>query len=130
MKRLIGAGIIAVAMAGPAFAADPVVGLYKTQPGDDGNFGHVEIFECGAMICGVIRKAYNGAGQEIPSDNIGKRMIWDMQAQGDGAYGKGKIWAPDRNKTYRSKMALSGSTLKVSGCVLGICRSQRWTKIK
>ena len=78
----------------------------------------------------MIRKAFNASGQEIPSDNIGKRMIWDMQARGDGNYAKGKIWAPDRDKTYRSKMALSGRTLKVSGCVLGICRSQSWKKIK
>lgn len=130
MKTGILSTLGAFLIAGPALAADPVLGMYKTQPGDDGNFGHVELYECGAEICGVIRKAFNGAGQEIPSDNIGKRMIWDMQIQGDGAYGKGKIWAPDRNKTYSSKMRLSGSTLKVSGCVIGICRSQTWTKIK
>ena len=130
MKTRLLAALTAVALAGPAFAADPVVGLYKTQPGDDGNYGHVEIVECGSAICGVIRKAFNASGQEIPSDNIGKRMIWDMQARGDGAYAKGKIWAPDRDKTYKSKMQLSGKVLKVSGCVIGICRSQTWTKIK
>lgn len=126
LLAILGAALIA----GPALAADPVVGMYKTQPGDDGHFGHVEVYECGAAICGVIRKAFNSTGKEIPSDNIGKRMIWDMQVQGNGAYGKGKIWAPDRDKTYSSKMRLSGSTLKVSGCVIGICRSQTWTKIK
>lgn len=130
MKRMILAGVAALMVSGPAMAADPVLGMYKTQPGDNGNYGHVELIECGAAICGVIRKAFNGAGKEIASDNIGKRMIWDMQARGGGSYAKGKIWAPDRDKTYRSKMKLSGRTLKVSGCVLGICRSQSWTKIK
>ena len=129
MKRILGA-VAAVMMAGPVWAADPVVGMYKTQPGDDGNYGHVEIYECGDEICGVIRKAFDGAGAEIPSDNIGKRMIWAMKPQGGGAYGKGKIWAPDRDKTYSSKMRLTGATLKVSGCVIGICRSQTWTKVK
>ena len=129
MKRLLGA-VAAVMIAGPVWAADPVVGMYKTQPGDDGNYGHVEIYECGGEICGVIRKAFNGAGAEIPSDNIGKRMIWAMKPQGGGAYGKGKIWAPDRDKTYSSKMRLTGATLKVSGCVIAICRSHTWTKVK
>ncbi len=124
------AALVALAVAGPVWAADPVAGLYKTQPGDAGNFAHVEIYECGDAICGVIRKAFDGSGAEIASETIGKRMIWDMQPQGGGAYGKGKIWAPDRNKTYASKMSLSGATLKVSGCVIGICRSQTWTRVK
>lgn len=128
MKRFSLAAV-ALLIATPVFA-DPVLGLYKTQPGDDGKFGHVELYKCDSSICGVIRKAFDASGKEIPSDNIGRRMIWDMQAQGGGAYGKGKIWAPDRDKTYSSKMALSGNALKVSGCVLGLCRAQNWTRVK
>ena len=128
MKRFSLAAV-ALLLATPVFA-DPVVGLYKTQPGDDGNFGHVELYKCENAICGVIRKAFDASGKEIPSDNIGRRMIWDMQAQGGGDYAKGKIWAPDRDKTYKSKMSLSGNALKVSGCVLGICRAQNWTRVK
>ena len=124
---------LALAAALTAFAlpamADPVLGMYKTQPGDDGNYGHVEIYQCGSNICGVIRKAFSASGAEIPSDNIGKRMIWDMTAQGGGKYDGGMIWAPDRDKTYKSKMELSGNALSVSGCVLVVCRSQNWTKI-
>ena len=130
MKKHLLAVLAAVATAAPAWAADPVVGMYKTEPGDDGAYGHVEIYECGAAICGVIRKAFDSSDKEIASENIGKRMIWDMQARGDGSYAKGKIWAPDRNKTYNSKMQLSGNALKVSGCVLGICRGQNWTRVK
>lgn len=128
MKRF---SLVAVAllMATPVIA-DPVLGLYKTQPGDNGNFGHVELYQCDDAICGVIRKAFDGSGAEIPSDNIGRRMIWDMQAQGGGDYANGKIWAPDRDKTYKSKMSLSGNALKVSGCVFGICRAQNWTRVK
>lgn len=130
MKAGLLSAALAVMVAGPAFAADPVLGTYKTQPGDNGNYGHVQIYDCDGAICGVIRKAFDASGAEIPSENIGKRMIWDMQAEGDGAYGKGKIWAPDRDKTYRSKMELSGTALTVSGCVLGICRAQNWTKLQ
>lgn len=128
MKRFSLAAV-ALLVATPVFA-DPVVGMYKTQPGDDGNFGHVELYKCDAAICGVIRKAFDSSGKEIPSDNIGRRMIWDMQAQGDGEYAQGKIWAPDRDKTYKSKMSLAGNALKVSGCVFGICRAQNWTRVK
>ena len=120
---------LALVVTATAAGADPVFGLYKTQPGDDGNYGHVELYDCGGEICGVIRKAFNESGAEIESANIGKRMIWEMRPLSDGRYGKGKIWAPDRDKTYRSKMQLSGAILKVSGCILGICRAQTWTKL-
>ena len=53
-----------------------------------------------------------------------------MKASGDGTYSGGKIWAPDRDKTYNSKMALSGDTLTVSGCVIGICRDQDWQRVE
>lgn len=129
MKRIATLTAAFLFLTTPALAADPIIGMYKTQPGDAGNFAHVEFYECGAEICGVMRKAFDGSGAQITTDAVGKRMIWAMQPQGGGKYGKGKIWAPDRDKTYSSKMELSGSTLKVSGCVLGICRGQVWTRL-
>ncbi|MEM9972146.1 MAG: DUF2147 domain-containing protein [Pseudomonadota bacterium] len=128
MIRTLAAAATALAFAAPAFA-DPVLGTYKTQPDDNGNYGHVELYSCGANICGVIRKAFDGSGAEIPSENIGKRMLWDMSADGGGEYSGGMIWAPDRDKVYKSKMELSGSNLSVSGCVLVVCRSQAWTRV-
>ncbi|MGX9355548.1 DUF2147 domain-containing protein [Roseobacteraceae bacterium S113] len=110
-------------------AADPVEGVWKTQPGDDGNYGLVTIAACGAEICGTLGKGYDKSGNEVASPNIGRQMIWAMKAKGDGQYSGGKIWAPDRDKTYNSKMSLSGNKLTVEGCVFGICRGQVWTRV-
>jgi uncharacterized protein (DUF2147 family) len=131
MKKLILSAALTFA-AGAALAADPVEGMWKTKPDDNGNFGHVQIAPCGDKLCGVLVKAFDGAGAEMASDNIGKRIVWDMVANGDGTYGGGKVWAPDRNKTYKSKMALNGDTLSVSGCVLGgaVCRDSAWSRVK
>lgn len=127
MKRLVLAAALALA-AGAAWA-DPVAGTWKTQPDDNGNFGHVIIRTCGAEICGTLGQGYDAGGNKISSPNIGRQMIWAMKPQGDGNYGGGKIWAPDRDKTYTSRMSLSGNTLKVEGCVLGICRGQSWSRV-
>lgn len=118
----------ALALSAGAAMADPVVGTWKTQPGDDGNYALVTIAKCGSQICGTLGKGFDSSGNTIDSPNIGRKMIWDMNADGGGSYSGGKIWAPDRDKTYKSKMSLSGNTLKVSGCVLGICRSQTWKR--
>ncbi|WP_371226427.1 DUF2147 domain-containing protein [Roseovarius sp. 2305UL8-3] len=129
MKSFAIAAAALMISTGAAFA-DPILGTWKTQPGDDGNYGLVTISKCGSQICGVLGQGFDSAGNKIDSPNIGRKMIWDMNADGGGKYSGGKIWAPDRDKTYNSKMALSGNSLKVSGCVLGICRSQNWTRAK
>jgi uncharacterized protein (DUF2147 family) len=117
--------------AGMAFAADAVEGTWKTTPDDNGNFGHIQIKPCGDAFCGTLVKSFGSDGKEMKSDNVGKRIIWDMKAKGGGAYGDGKIWSPDRDKTYNSKMTLTGDTLAVKGCVLMICRDGgKWTKLK
>ena len=121
--------IAALLIAGAAHA-DPVYGTWKTTPDDNGNFGHIEIAACGSAICGTLVKSFDGSGAALDTPNNGRQIIWDMQAQGDGAYGKGKVWAPDRDKTYNSKMQLNGNSLAISGCVLGICRDGgTWTRV-
>ncbi len=115
--------------ASPALA-DPAEGVWKTKPDDNGKFGHVSIAPCGVKICGVLVKAFDGSGTEIESPNIGKQIIWDMVAEGDGYYASGKVWSPDRDKTYKSNMQLTGDSLAVKGCVLGICRDGgTWTRV-
>ncbi len=130
MKTLILA--VALAFAGTAaLAADPVEGIWKTKPDDNGNYGYVQIKPCGPAFCGTLIKAFDGAGKELDSPNVGKKIVWDMVAYPDGLYDDGQIWSPDRNKTYNSDMTLAGNKLSVRGCVLGICRDGgTWTRVK
>ena len=130
MKKFVLATATVIASAGASFA-DPVLGVWKTQPGDTGGYLYVNVAKCGDALCGVIQQAYQKGGAVSPAyEHVGKRMLWDMKADGNGAYSGGKIWAPDRNKTYKSKMSLNGNSLKVSGCVAIVCRSQTWSRIK
>ncbi len=131
MKKTLLAAAAAVVCATAAMA-DPVAGTWKTAPGDTGGYLHVAIAPCGGAICGTIKEAYDKNGKVSPGyEHKGKKMLWDMKADGGGAYSGGKIWAPDSDKTYKSKMKLSGSKLNVKGCVAGgmICRGQDWTRI-
>jgi uncharacterized protein (DUF2147 family) len=114
-----------------AALADPVQGLWQTEPDDNGTYGHIQIAPCGPAFCGVLTQAFSADGTVEPSENIGRQIVWDMVAEGAGAYGGGKIWSPDRDKTYSGKMQLTGNGLAVSGCVLGICRDGgTWTRVK
>lgn len=129
MKRLV----LAAMMALPTVAnADVVSGVFQTQPGDDGAFAHIQMGPCATdavLTCGTILRAYNPDGSaNTTTPNLGKRIVWDMEDRGNGNWGRGKIWAPDRDKTYNSKMNLSGNQLTVEGCVAIICRGQTWTR--
>jgi uncharacterized protein (DUF2147 family) len=129
MKPFVFAAAFAL-LAAPALA-DPVEGVWETRPDDNGHFGHIEVKPCGPAFCGVLIRAFDGTGAEIESPNIGKRIIWDMVAYGDGAYDDGQVWSPDRDKTYNSEMQLTGDNLAVKGCVLGICRDGgTWSRVE
>lgn len=130
MKRLIFAAALILG-ATAAHAGDPVEGTWKTKPDDNGNYGYVQVKPCGPAFCGTLVKAFDSKGKVLKSPNVGKRIIWDMKSKGGGAYGDGKVWSPDRDKTYNSKMQLSGNSLAVKGCVFGICRDGgKWSRVK
>lgn len=130
MKKLGLICAVTLALAAPAFA-DPVEGIWKTAKDDNGNFGHIQVSMCGAKVCGVLVKSFDSSGAPLASGNVGKRIIWDMVPQGGGYYKGGKVWSPDRDKTYSSKMTLSGASLAIKGCVMGICRSGgKWSRVK
>lgn len=128
--RKIALTLAALVVAAPAWAADPLEGMWRTAKDDNGNSGLIQVKPCGGGLCGTLVKAYGPDGKEIKSENVGRQIISQTVASGGGQY-KGKVYSPDRGKTYNSKLVLSGSTLKVSGCVLGICRDGgTWQKVK
>ena len=129
MKRTIIAAIVGIGFAGTAMAADPAVGVWKTQP-DDGSYAHVKMTPCGGAICGTIQRTFNASG-EYKSENIGKQLVIDMKPDGSGKYA-GKVWRPSNNKIYIGKMTVAGNSLKLSGCVAGglLCSKQDWQRVQ
>ena len=56
----------------------------------------------------------------------GSASAWEGTAK--ACYGK--VWSPDRDKTYSGKLVLSGNSLNVKGCVFGVCRSGgKWKRV-
>ena len=129
MKRTIIAAIVGIGFAGTAMAADPAVGVWKTQP-DDGAYAHVKMTPCGGAICGTIQRTFNASG-EYKSENIGKQLVIDIKPDGSGKYA-GKVWRPSNNKIYIGKMTVAGNSLKLSGCVAGglLCSKQDWQRVQ
>ncbi|RKF14863.1 DUF2147 domain-containing protein [Roseovarius spongiae] len=129
MKKIALAAAAAMMAAGTALA-DPVEGVWQTQP-DDGKFAHVRMAPCGPAFCGKIVRAFKDGGNEYKSPNLGKTLVIDMKPEGGGAY-KGRVWRPSNDKIYLGKMQLNGDRLALRGCVAGglICSKQTWVRVK
>lgn len=127
MRQVMMAAVSLMAAAGVALA-DPLLGDWKTAPQDDGTSGIVRVAPCGAALCGTLIRSFDASGREVANPGNGMLILSETVAQGGGAY-RGKVYAPDRDTTYASRLELAGDTLKVSGCVLGICRDGGlWTR--
>jgi len=59
-----------VTLAGAALA-DPLEGLWRTAPDDNGNSGLIEVAPCGAALCGTLIRALDASGAEMARDNVG-----------------------------------------------------------
>lgn len=132
MYRQLTTSLCALTFAASAMA-DPALGTWQTAPDDNGNYGHIRVSMCDDSLCGELVQSFSSDGEVLESENIGRNIIWDMKARGNNQYAGGKIWSPDRDKTYTSKMELvdGGSGLAVEGCILFICRNGgTWKRIQ
>lgn len=120
---------LALALTGTVAAADPIEGVWQTQP-DEGSFAHVTIAPCGGAFCGTISRTFQGT-KEYQSPNLGRQIVIDMAPQGSGNYA-GKVWRPANNKVYNGKASVQGARMSLSGCVAGglICKSQTWARVQ
>jgi uncharacterized protein (DUF2147 family) len=119
----------------PVQAAAPITGRWITQSKE----GVVEIYQCGANICGKLAKFLvpppNGAGQKDVNNPdkslrgrtlLGMNILTGFKAVGDEW--KGQIYDPKSGKTYRSVVYKGKSgNLVVKGCIGPFCQAQTWT---
>lgn len=112
LRKLSMAAAALLIVAGAAYA-DPIEGNWRTDSGETAAIA-------GGGSFSITLKTGKYAGKTIGS----------MKAAGSGRY-TGSITDPANDKTYSGKASISGSTLKMSGCVLGglICKTQHWKKM-
>jgi len=105
--------IVAVLVSATAAYADPIEGNWRTAKGETAG-----IVSCSSGFCITVK-----------TGKFKGRHIGSMSADGGGQY-SGEITDPENEKTYSGSGTLSGSTLKMQGCVLGVfCRSQTWRRL-
>ena len=113
MRMFIVAAAAALAFSAASVqAAEPIEGNWKTASG-----ATAAITKCGGSFC-IKLKTGKHAGK-----SIGK-------LEGSGADYSGSITDPETDKTYSGSGSVSGSSLRMKGCVLAVlCKSQTWSRL-
>jgi uncharacterized protein (DUF2147 family) len=136
---LVLAGVLTASQIARGEPAGDPRGVWLTEAGD----ARVHVSKCGEALCGTIvwlKEPIDSATGKPQIDDknpnptlagrpiIGLNLFHDMKPSGD--HWSGRIYNADDGKTYASDVSVvDGKTLKVSGCVLFICGSERWTRI-
>ncbi len=126
-----------LASAAPAAAAPTVQGRWLT---DDGK-GVVRIASCGSQLCGwivqVLDKRPNVPKTDVnnPDPRLRNRPIVGLPtllgfSRSGSVWSNGRAYDPKSGRSYRASLELNrDGSLKVTGCVLFICQSRRWTHV-
>ena len=135
MRKILAAVVVFFVVSVNVFG-EPFSGVYKTMPSKTtGGWAHVKFAACKEnknFTCGTLIKAFSKEGKAIKNyEHKGKYVVWDMRKEGDKNFSGGKIKDYSDGKVYNSKMeVLSKNKIGVSGCVLFICQTQEWSKLK
>ncbi|WP_022681814.1 DUF2147 domain-containing protein [Sphingobium bisphenolivorans] len=123
-------------LASGATPAPDISGLWLT----DDRKGLVRIEPCGTRMCGrivrILDKRPNVPGTDVNNPDpalrqrplLGLVSLWGFTRAG-AVWKDGRAYDPQTGKSYRSTLQVSpDGSLKVTGCVLFICQSRRWTR--
>lgn len=131
MKPLHLAFLALILPAQPVHAADPLAGIWRTQPGRDGGFGHVQIQPCAGGLCGTVVRTFDARGQANAASDLGAAILSEVLPTGEGTYGKGRIINPETGRSYTARLRLRGDQLDVGGCIMMICRNAgTWQRVQ
>lgn len=146
--------LVSVASLVSAVDRDAIVGVWATDPDDEGGQAHIEIFANGDRFDGKI--VWLEEPEYLPGDEdgeagtpkvdtenpdptlrsrpiLGMTLLEDFVFDGGDTWHKGTIYDPNNGKTYKAKMKLADpNTLKVRGFIgfslLG--RTEDWTRVR
>lgn len=134
-RSLLALGL-ALAPLSAAAAAPAIEGLWRTEDGS----AVVEIAACGRQMCGHVARVL-AAGPNVPRTDVnnanparrsrplvGLPILWNFDP-GPKAWEHGRAYDPKSGKSYDASLRLNADgSLRVTGCVLFICQSVRWTR--
>lgn len=141
-RGLIGLAVASMAMmSGPsAIAATTAQGLQGTWLMENRK-AEVRVYSCGDALCGkvsrILKYPSDGARTDIHNGNkalrnrplVGLPVLLDFTPDKDAM--KGEVYDPKSGRAYRATITQDNpNKLDIKACLLFICKSQQWTRIR
>ena len=133
--------LIAAGFSGSALAADPH-GIWLNERQD----AHVKLYSCnGDELCGEIvwlKRPLGDDGKprrDVKNDDeslrdrpmLGIQVLWDLEDQGGGEWEDGEVYNARDGDTYDAELeVIDANTVKMSGCVWFVCKTETWTRVE
>ena len=141
MSRFFSVLLMVILLAGPALAADSVVGTWKTVDDKTGKAeSTVEVYEQGGKVFGKItgltepndaqgkpKTCTKCTGADKDKPIVGLVIIKDLSPSGD-RYKGGTILDPADGKVYKAEVWVEDGKLKVRGYLGMFYKTQTWLK--
>lgn len=134
MPRLLIA--LLILLSPTAAAARAIDGRWLT---DDGS-AIIRLGPCGGKLCGTIERVLDPAAptQDINNPDPVQRgrplvgtPVLSGFAPSEQRWTGGTAYDPKTGRSYRSRLALDGrDLLRVTGCVLFVCRTRIWSRVR
>ena len=133
LRALAVVALLSAPLSGAAAAA-AIEGQWLT---DDGK-AVVQIAACGQRLCGRIARVLDTRANvpktdvNNPDPRLRTRPLVGLQIlsgyrSGSAAWENGRAYDPKTGSSYKSSLRLNADgSLRVTGCVLFVCRSKRW----
>jgi uncharacterized protein (DUF2147 family) len=136
--RVLALALLLAAPQSAGAAAPSVAGRWLT---DDGK-AIVEIAACGRQMCGRIARVLD-TSPSVPANDVnnpdpqrrgrplvGLPILWGFD-RGEAAWEGGRAYDPKTGNRYDARLRLNADgSLRVTGCVLVVCRSKTWTRAR
>ena len=91
----------------------------------------IDIGPCGEARCGTVKWASEKAikdAQKGTTALVGSDLLTGLEEKKSGQW-RGKLFVPDKKVRVQARITLQGEQqLKVTGCAVGICKSQLWNR--
>ncbi len=110
--------------------------------GDSGGKGHIQIYRCGAKLCGKLIHSNTPEARDVKNPDealrsrklIGSDLLWGFEPDGENLWTGGRIYDPTSGKTWKCQFSVgnAGNKLNVRG-YWGIAlfgQTRTWTRVR
>ena len=142
MRKIILAGLLAsAAFAASAQNLSSPIGKWKTLDDKTGKaMTMTEVYEAknGTLAAkitenlGLPANCSECSGQYKDKPIVGMVTLWNLKANKDGTWGGGNGYKPSEDRHFKVKsveLIDNGERVRVTGCVLFICKNAEWVRV-